>query len=1133
MRLIRFSILLSLLTSQVIGQSTSGSLLGTVQDSTGAAIPAATVTAVNIETNLRIEAKSAADGKYVLTPLPPGSYRLEAGAAGFKKFVRDGIILQVQQQARIDIPLAVGDVTDSITVTGDASTIETTTATIGKVVSNKAILELPLNSRNVYSLIYLTPGVAGSIGNNYNSMSYTINGARSSMMETLIDGATASHPTVQGYSGISAFPSVDAIGEFKVLGSNYAAEYGRSAGSILNVVFKSGTNNLHGSAYEFLRNSVLDANNFFANSRGVPLSSFKRSQFGGTLGGPIKKDRTFFLASFEGLRQRSFSSRTATVPTALERSGDFSQTFAGANRPVTIFDPFSTRPNPAGSGFIRDAFASNLIPSSRINPVGRNVLKYMPLPNAQGAAFTNATNYYASGSSTLDIDQIDARFDHNFTSNHRMFVRVSKRNQDDEPAIQWPKDIAMAEDRVNQRNRMYNGVLDHTATPNANTIVTGRIAFARSLYFYENQGLGFLASSLGLPAALDTAGGLPMFPRFSIGGYATLGNQDNRYNAFMTYTAAASLTKIRDAHTFKFGYEGRMIRVNNRESRATSGDFSFGAGFTQGPNPNQAASDRGNGLASLLLGAGSGSLIQSFKDAAAQSFYHAVYAQDDWRITNKLTLNLGVRYDLDLPRTERFDRMNYFDPFAKSPLAARVPGFSNLTGGLVFVGTDGRARTQYNTDTNNLAPRLGLSWQVDSKTTVRAGWGNFFAISPQQAHGTVGPFGYRTQTPWVGSIDGITPNDLLTNPYPRGFTTPPGSSQGLLTQAGANIQAPVRDTLTPYAMQWNFNIQRDLPGQVLVEAAYVGTRGLQLSRNDESGLSLNQLDPKYMSLGSKLNEQVDSPFFGFVDNGVLANPKVSRAQLLRPYPQFTDVIPLYSSGSSSSYHALQISFSKRFSRGLQFEGSYTAGKAIDNGMSHQDSYDIRSSKSLTDYDIAQRFVVGYLYELPVGRGRRIGSGWSAPVNMLLGGWQVNGITTYQSGTPLSISANNVSGLFNPRGNANNNGKSGKLTGDIHDRLTRYFDTSVLSQPAAFTFGNLSNRVADIRAPGVRNWDISLFKEFRFHERWTVQFRSEFLNAFNTVRFGGPNTSVNSNQFGVISSQANSPRQTQFGLKLLW
>ncbi|MBI4893343.1 MAG: TonB-dependent receptor [Acidobacteria bacterium] len=1122
----------ALATSLMFGQSFTASILGNVTDASGAAIPNAKITATNVANNTKVETVSDSMGRYTVQPLQPGSYRLEASTTGFKKFMQSGIDLAVGQQARLDIGMQVGDLTENVTVEAQVSTIETASSTIGKVVSNKAILNLPLNSRNVYSLIYLTPGVAGSIGNNYNSMSYSINGARASMMDTLIDGATASHPTVQGYSGISAFPSVDAIGEFKVLGANFQAEYGRTAGSVLNVVYKSGTNDFHGTGYEFLRNSKLDANTFYNNARGLALSSFKRSQYGGTFGGPIRKDKTFFMSSYEGLRQRSFSSRTTTVPTQLERSGNFTQTYAGANNPVLIYDPFSTRAS--GTSFVRDAFPGNLVPTTRMDKVGVNVLKYFPLPNTQGAAWTNANNYYNQGSSTLDIDQIDGKFDHNFTSTQHFFLRYSYRNQDSLPAVLWPTEMKPAETTNNERNRMHNGVMDYTMSPNATTVVNLRAGFARSLYFYENLGLGFLASSLGFPTMMDTAGGLSMFPSMSFSGYTSLGNSDNRYNAFMTYTAAGSITKMHGAHTIKAGYDGRMIRVNNRESRSTSGSYAFTAGMTQGPNPNTAASNRGNSIASLLLGTGnSGTLIQSFKDAAAQSFYTALYIQDDWRITRNLTINIGLRYDLDTPRTERFDRMNYFDPTVRSPLADQVPGYSNLMGGLMFVGVDSRPRTQYIMDRNNFAPRIGFAYQVAPKTTIRGGWGNIYAISLQQAHGTIGPFGFRTQTPWLNTIDGITPNYLLSNPFPAGFGTPPGASQGLLTQAGANIQAPVQETLTPYSAQWNFNVQHSLPASILLEVAYVGTRGLQLSRNDEGGLSLNQLDPKYMALGSQLNQTVPNPFYGIVKTGVLATPTVSRAQLLRPYPQFTDIIPLYSTGASSNYHSLQTTFSKRFSHGFQFEGNYTWAKAIQEDLSHANSYYVRASRTLASYDIAQRFVLSFIYELPFGKGRAVGTDWNGVTNAILGGWQFNGFTTYQTGTPLSITANNVAGIFNSRGLPNSNGNPVKIEGDVHDRLTKYFETSVYSQPAAFTMGNAQPYSPQLRAPTVKNWDLSMFKDFRIVERMTLQFRAEAFNAVNTVRFGSPNTSVTSNQFGQISSQANSPRQIQFGLKLLF
>jgi len=370
-------LILGALTFQfAAAQSFTGSILGTVRDSTDAIVPSAAVAVINTANNARSETKTDASGNYIVPQLPPGQYRLEVEATGFKKFVREGIVLQVQQQARVDVALAVGAVSEAVTVRGDATVLETATSSIGKVVDNRRIMELPLNSRNVYSLIYLTPGVTGSIGNNYNSLSYSVNGARASLMDTLIDGVSASHPTVQGYTGISVFPSVDAIAEFKVQAQNYSAEFGRSAGSVLNVIFKSGANQLHGSAYEFLRNSVLDANDFFGNRQGASLLSFKRSQFGGMVSGPIKKDRTFFMGSFEGLRQISFASTTTTVPSALERAGDFSKTFAANGQMIQIYDPFSTRANASGTGYIRDLFAGNLIPAARRDPVAMNAMKY-------------------------------------------------------------------------------------------------------------------------------------------------------------------------------------------------------------------------------------------------------------------------------------------------------------------------------------------------------------------------------------------------------------------------------------------------------------------------------------------------------------------------------------------------------------------------------------------------------------------------------------------------------------------------------------------------------------------------------------------------------------------------------------
>lgn len=1135
--LLSLSALLVLLcmTALVIrAQSFTGNITGTVRNANGEVIPNAEVTITQTQTGKVVTLTTNGEGYYVSPPLAVGEYRVEVKMTGFHRAVRSGINLQIQQTLLVDITLEVGSVSETVEVTSQAPVLETTSSVLGKVVDNRRILDLPLNTRNVYSLIYLTPGVAGGIGNNYNSLSYSVNGARPTMMDTVIDGVTASFPTVNGFTGISVFPSVDAIQEFKVMGATYPAEFGRSLGSVLNVVYKSGTNQFHGSAYEFLRNSVFDANNFFDNRRNQKLGSFKRSQFGGHATGPIIKDKTFFMGSYEGLRARTFDTRLTTVPTLLQRQGDFSKTLNQSGALIRIFDPFTTRANPGGSGFIRDQFADNKIPANMIDPVALNVLKYYPLPNLPGDANTGANNYAASGSSQLNLDNYDFRVDHRFSDRQTFFARYSHRYTEDVPLKAFPEDLTIAEGRIIQENRVRNVVLEYTNTLSSNMVLTGRLGFSRALYVYSNQGLGFKPSSLGLPASIDSVVDRQMFPAFGVSGMTSLGGNDHRFNAFMSYPLVVTLTRTQGDHNLKFGGEVRMIRVNVWEAR-NAGQFNFNAGFTQGPNPNAASSSAGFGFASFLLGTGTTGnvLIQGWKNVAAQSFYYAGYVQDDWRVTRKLTLNLGVRYDYDSPRTERYNRMNYFDPNAVSPLATKVPQFPNLKGGVVFVGVNGVPRHQYIKDTNNLAPRLGLAYQVDEKTVIRAGYSHIFGPSNQAAQGTVGPFGFRTEYPWLSTNDGITPANLLRNPYPLGFRPLPGSSEGLLTQVGANLQAVLQDTVTPWSQQWNLNIQRQLPWQMSLEVAYVGTRGLQLSRNGEGGLDLNQLDPQYLSLGSQLNQLVDNPFFGQGTGGFFAAPRIARGQLLRPYPQFTSIIPLYSSGNSSNYHALQVTFSKRLSQGLLIDGNYTWGKNIEEGLNHQNSYNIRASRSLADIDIAHRFVVSYLYELPFGKGRRFGGGASGVLDAIIGGWQFNGITTFQTGTPLSITASNTAGLFNPRTQPNNNGKSAKLTGPVHERLSKYFDTSVFSQPAPFTFGNVSITLPDVRNDGIKNFDMSLFKEFRPLERLKVQFRVEALNAFNTPRFGGPNTSVTSTTFGVINSQANNPRQMQFALKLLW
>lgn len=575
-----------------------------------------------------------------------------------------------------------------------------------------------------------------------------------------------------------------------------------------------------------------------------------------------------------------------------------------------------------------------------------------------------------------------------------------------------------------------------------------------------------------------------------------------------------------------------MFRSNTRELRSPSGEFRFAAAFTQGPNPLTASATAGNGLASLLLGTGiSGDrLMTQYKDEAAQSFYLAGYAQDDWRLSAKLTLNLGVRWDLDTPRTERFNRLNYFDPEVRSPLAGVIAGFPDMRGGLIYQGVDGNSRHQYDWDWHNFSPRLGFAYQATPRTVVRAGYAHVFSGSFKAASGTDTPYGFRGETPWISTLDGITPLNLLSNPYPGGLSYGKGSSEGLLSAVGFDFRPKFKDDKVQWAQQWNVTLQRELPGQMMFELGYVGTRGRELALERYP----NQLDPKHMALGSQLNQLVANPFYRHPNaGGILAGPQVRRGQLLRPFPQFGELVGARDTGGRSWYNGLVMSAKRRMARGLQLEGSYTWSKTLDFGEDTvQNEYDKIASRAVAQTDIAQRFVLSYIYELPFGRGRPWGNTASGLANWLIGGWQINGITTYQSGLPLGITASNTAGLFNPRTAANNNGQSGKLSGRAQDRLAKWFNTSVFTQPAPFTFGSASARNHDLRAHGMRNFDLSLFKEFQATEKLKVQFRLEALNAFNTVQFSGPNTSVTSGSFGRVSAQANAPRQLQFGLKLL-
>jgi hypothetical protein len=1127
-----------------LSQTPTAQITGRVTDATQAVVPNAEVLVINVDTGLERRTASNDEGYYAVTLLPPGQYRAAVRKQGFKPVTRSGLTLVVDQVARLDFALEVGSVTEAIEVTAAAPTVEAGTSALGTVVGSNQILDMPLNSRNPLRLAYLVPGFqpTRSFSDQFNrASSFRINGGRSNMNDLFIDGISNSPPASNGFLSYAAFPSPDALQEFKVQTNSYSAEYGRSNGGVVNMVMRSGTNQFHGVFYEFLRNSKMDANNFFANSAGVPLPSFKRNQFGVAGGGPILRDKAFFFVNYEGLRQRQAQNFTGTVPAPAQRSGDFSgvrRRVGGVCQPLQIYDPVSTRANPSG-GFIRDPFPSNRIPTARFDPVAVNVSSYYPAANQAGDACTAVNNYFFTGSSMFDVNQLDTKIDWNPSEKNRLFGGLSWRKSRATPANAY-NNIAYTDFQVRGFTiPSWNPRLDYTRVQTPTFLLNVRAGFSRVLQDAPPPaGDNFDYSVLGLPASLQQQSIPPAgFPVFNVAGYSTLGQVfSSPLEIFQTYSLAGSATWIRGKHTIKAGLDQRLNQVGSNLKQNTNGSYTFNAAFTQGPNPNVAAANLGDGMASFLLGTGASGFVQIMPSVMTSNLYTALYVQDDFKVTARLTLNLGFRYDLETGKHDRFNQLTWFDYDVESPLAARVR--LPLKGGVRFQGVD--ASAQYPTDRNNFGPRVGVSYQVNGKTVVRAGYGIFFPPYVGMAGNSRGSEGYSTQTPWFTSLDGLTPQDYLRNPFPNGLTRPSGNAQGLLTNVGQNQPDSIDrvSIRSSYVHQWNLNLQRELPGRFTLEAAYVGNVGTKLT---DLGWEMNQLRAEQLSLGTALQERVSNPFFGVIPSGPLSTAQTTRGQLLRPFPQYLSLYNFRPTSASSNYHAFQLRVQRDFANGSSLLLSYTTGKMIDDSIGvgagggnseHVDAYNRRLSRAVSTLDISQRLVLSFVQELPFGRGRRFGSTLPRWLDLTIGQWQVNGILTFASGLPLAITAPNTSGAFSLAQRPNIVGDA-SLPGDrsTAEKLREWFNTRAFAQPAAFTFGNGPRTLPSVRAPGDSNFDFSLFKGFQLGENRRLEFRAECFNITNTPNFAAPGQGFGSAAFGVIGSQANDPRQVQIGLKL--
>jgi len=1136
------------------GQTPTGQMTGAIKDASGAVVPAATVVVANVDTGVQRTTTSNEEGYYTVPLLPPGNYRIMVRKGGFKPVTKSGLTLAVDQVARIDFTVEVGSITDTIDVMATAPVVEQETAAMGTVVDNRKITNLPLNTRDPYRLTFLMAGVVpgGTFSDAYNDTAdFMVNGGRANLNEIFIDGVSAMI-TAAGNFGLSpGVPSPDALQEFKVQTNNYSAEYGRSGGGVVNMVMKSGTNGFHGTAYEFLRNSTMDANNFFANRTGARLASFKRNQFGGTLGGPIIRNKAFFFVNYEGLRQRAANNLTATVPTLLERKGDFSKSFqlvGGACVPVQIFSPATTRANPQG-GFIRDQFPNNMIPAQSLDKVGLAMASFYPLPTSAGDPCTGANNFFSAKSDTFTSDQMDAKLDWAQSERNRFVADLSWRGPFTLPANQFGN-VAYGGGGSTPAGAYNNGQyaptrmlrVDFTRVMTPTLVFDFRFGLVRQEVSRSPYPPDFSMTDLGFSQSLQNQLPQPIaFPGVTVAGYPALGNGGEAIlsETANSYSLNGSTTWVKGRHTLKFGTDIRRL-MHLENNNFSLGTYSFNAGFTQGPDPNSPRADRGSSIASVLLGLGTG--YTEVRPALVNTnYYFGLYLQDDFKVTSKLTLNLGIRYDLETGRQDRFNQLSWFDFTAPSPLSGQVPGLSNLRGGLRFTAP---GQAAYDTDPNNFGPRVGFAYSVSSKTVLRGGYGIFYLPFVGAANVPSTP-GYTSHTDWISSLDGLTPYNYLSNAYPNGLTPASGSSLGLNTFLGTNITAYDRTSRVGYMQQWNFNVQRQLPSRFVIEAAYVGNKGTKLT---DTQWQANQLPTADLALGSSLQRLVANPFYGIITSGPLAQPTVAYGQLLRPYPQFLNVTDSSPTAASSSYHALEMRLQREFTRDLSVLVSYTASKLIDDSSGaeshgayvrplHEDAYNRRLDRSVSAQDVSQRLVLSYVYGLPLGRNRAFGSSWPGWVEAAFGNWQINGITTFSTGFPLALTASNNSGIFSdvqrPNVNGDPNLGGGRTT---QARLARWFDTSVFTQPPAFTLGNTSRTLPNVRTDGIRNFDFSIFKDFPFRvfgEEQRLQFRGELFNLFNTPQFGVPGTVLGTASFGVVSSQLNIPRQVQLALKLIF
>ncbi len=1133
-------------------QDVRASITGSVTDPSGSPIAGAKVTATNLASNVSSNTETNSSGAYLTPFLPPGTYRVIVETQGFKRFVRENIILQSQDRPRVDVKLEIGEVAQSVTVSDAVSQLQTETASRSQVIANELIANIPTQGRNPFQIAWASAGVIKSGSWRYlrsfdiaGTTGISISGGRERENEVLMDGIS----NVRGNRTVISVPTTESVEEFKVHANTYDAQYGRTGGGVISIVTKGGGNQFHGTAFEYFQNDKLNANQTELNRAGIRKPPNHINQFGAQASGPIYipklvdgRNRVFWMVSWESLRQRSADPGVTTFPIQEWRNGDFSSLLNATGQQVLIYDPRSTRPD--GS---RTPIPGNRIAASQIDPVAKNVLSFYPQPRSAGDGPARINNYPYPSRWVASFDQFAGRTDVSLNDKNKVFFRYGENPFQEFRAIVFGTDNPG--EPTGNAPLLRNGrnlVMNWTSTLSPTMTFDLRTGLSR----WEEAGgstlgAGFDPKKLGFDQNLVGQFTRFQFPRFDIQDYQSVGSDAFGPGAMDTYSVQPNLNLVRGKHFLKFGAEGRMYNRNESGRGFPSGQYSFTKSWTQA-QANRADAVSGNGLATMLLGIPSGAQIQKNIDPSYRHYYWAGFFHDDWKISQKLTLNAGIRWDVETNNFERYDRnLLGLDYGATSPIASRVQGLS-LKGIPQFAGKDGLPRAAFNNDKNNWQPRIGLAYKVRDKWVLRGGYGLYYLGQDETGFTN----GFSRTTSGVLSTDGLTPlagvstaNAFTGLPGGR-LLEPVGSSLGALSFLGEGLPSNFRGRTLPYSHQYSFDVQHELPGGFLMEFGYSGN----LTRNLPAGFNLNYLPAN--ELGRRTASGaidtayytglVPNPMAGLIPNNAALNGATIQRQILTyAFPQYNGVSFLNAPVGKNRFDGVQFKVTKRMSHGLSFLSSYSIGKNLEQTriLNAQDFQftnfkDVKLVKeSNQNIDAPQKFVIAGIYELPLGKGRKFAGSVNSVVNHIIGGWQLNYDVTYQKGFVVDYP------------NAAQNAPGSAKLPQSERTVGRWFNTSLWrdssNRPVAtqepFTLRTFPLRFSDIRRPGYENWDASLSKIFPITEKVRLQFRFEMVNMMNhPILANIQSVDVTNAGFGQLNpTQGNLPRFIKLVTHLNW